>query len=860
MVIESFNLGDTAFVNLNYQDEVLFLQLNGGEIWRSGAADLVLVGLDADGNTTTNEALIVSYMVEAYIGTPTNIFIPTKYNGKPITKIGASAFRENTTIESIFISKNVKSIGAYAFYESTATIIFEDGCEITELGESSFEGCKGLTEIPLGEGLVEIPTLALNSCENLKTLTIPSTVGYIGTFAISDGTILETITLKSILPPTMASINSLGLLLDTSKIYVPANGLQIYKADNVWGFFESCMIPYGEIQPSEGFVYTGLDSSGQITADEALIASYMIGDGSTTNNNGYNGTDANVVIPQTYNGKPITQIGMYAFRGNTSITTVYMPDTITSISHYAFESCSGLIAINISTAASYIGLYTFQNCSSLKRITIPAATTSLGDWVFGRCSNLVDVIFDSSSKLKTIPSAMCAYCTSIQKIEIPASINYIDANAFVQCSQLKYMIMNPTTPPMLVDTNAISTATTTISVPARSLSEYQTATNWNSYADIMVGFGEPQATEGLVYTGLDSSGAVTTDETAIAAYMIGSGEQAPANGYIGTDSEVIIPSTYNDKPVTHIGQLAFYGITYITSIQIPLSVTTISQGAFYGCDNLGSVEIPKNIAEIGAYAFAFSGITKATINSNVAGEQMFYECSSLNSVEINGNIPKIPNQMFYGCSNLTHIDLPSGITEIGHGAFKNSGLETIIIPEGVTIIGDSAFNNCPNLTEMTLLPLIPPTLVVVGSISTATTVINIPSGTYNAYSTATNWSNFTAILNDPSNVPSASWHTVWTGSLEYTHATITYSEVSKTVNGVTANLPTRVSGTGKKNTSKTFSNVELKYENGTNGTLVVNDGYDQYMLAPTTTNTLKARVKGYFMANGIILTEVQQYY
>ena len=50
---------------------------------------------------------------------------------------------------------------------------------------------------------------------------------------------------------------------------------------------------------------------------------------------------------------------------------------------------------------------------------------------------------------------------------------------------------------------------------------------------------------------------------------------------------VVIPDTYDGKPVTHVG--GFKDITGITSVTIPASVTTMVNNAFYGCTNLTSV-------------------------------------------------------------------------------------------------------------------------------------------------------------------------------------------------------------------------------------------------------------------------------
>ena len=59
-----------------------------------------------------------------------------------------------------------------------------------------------------------------------------------------------------------------------------------------------------------------------------------------------------------------------------------------------------------------------------------------------------------------------------------------------------------------------------------------------------------------------------------------------------TDTKVVIPNTYNEKPVTSINSYAFYNLTSITSIIVPDSVTSIGAGAFSGCSSLESITLP----------------------------------------------------------------------------------------------------------------------------------------------------------------------------------------------------------------------------------------------------------------------------
>lgn len=167
-------------------------------------------------------------------------------------------------------------------------------------------------------------------------------------------------------------------------------------------------------------------------------------------------------------------------------------------------------------------------------------------------------------------------------------------------------------------------------------------------------------------------------------YTLNDDEQSyTVSGYTGYPVDVVIPSTYNDLPVTKIGIKLFMGCNHIESIVIPDSVTDIGSGAFYTCDNLRSVTMSNNITEIAASTFS--------------------ECHSLTSIIIPEGVTQICGSAFYACRSLTSITIPEGVTAIRRCAFYNcSSLENVIIPTSVDTLGELAFWGCSGLTELTI--------------------------------------------------------------------------------------------------------------------------------------------------------------
>ena len=170
--------------------------------------------------------------------------------------------------------------------------------------------------------------------------------------------------------------------------------------------------------------------------------------------------------------------------------------------------------------------------------------------------------------------------------------------------------------------------------------------------------------------------------------------------------KLVIPSTYNGKPVTEIGDEAFKFCDGLTSVVIPNSVTQIGEWAFYGCNGLASVEIPNSVRNIESLAFAgCENLTSVVLPNGITtiSGQLFRYCESLTSVVIPNSVTFIDYYAFAGCTGLSEVVIPGSVTSIGHNAFAGcTGLSKLVIPGSVTSIGHNAFAGCTSLTSVIL--------------------------------------------------------------------------------------------------------------------------------------------------------------
>ena len=133
-------------------------------------------------------------VVISYKGTASDVTIPSRYKGKPVTVIDPVAFYNNSAVTSVTIPDSVTAIPDYAFGFCSQLTNISIPNSVTFIGFSAFNSCTSLKSITLPSSLSTIQSYAFYNCGNLKTIRIPVSVTSIGNCAFDVCPSLMTVT------------------------------------------------------------------------------------------------------------------------------------------------------------------------------------------------------------------------------------------------------------------------------------------------------------------------------------------------------------------------------------------------------------------------------------------------------------------------------------------------------------------------------------------------------------------------------------------------------------------------------------------------------------------------------------------
>lgn len=523
-----------------------------------------------------------------------------------VKSIDDYAFYNCRVLSNISFPSGLKTIGGYVFYNNYALpdIILPD--TITSIGYKAFYNCTSANTVTIPDRMTSIPGYAFYNCREVTLVNIPSTITSIGSdaFRSVNGTFRV---YRNSYADTWAINNSKTI------VYLGAQYRVVYSTNNsssanlpgakAGNLADDAYVEVGKriIEPEisiEGLVIEGwyLDPEFKTKWDFAndkmpeenitLYAKWVELDtafnydvvNNTVKITGYNGSNYNVIIPDTIKGYPVTAIAQNAFVNDT-IGMLTIPATVKTINGGAFD-CKSLTTIIVNgnyfkvedgilytnsgktlvyapqgrTYATYtvadgttmISARAFKDQKNLQKIIIPDSVTSISSTAFE--GNHTLTIYGSVDT--------CAAKTFAEKYGYDYNLYYAH---FYEDSREVYQ--------------AVIQADALITDYYQPVEDFLSfggwykdsllTTKWDFRMDRM-----PQSDLNL-YLKWDSDYSTRVN-----------GSTVIITGYNGTLSDLIIPETINGYTVAGIAAKAFVKST-ITSVTIPNCVVDIADGAFH---------------------------------------------------------------------------------------------------------------------------------------------------------------------------------------------------------------------------------------------------------------------------------------
>ena len=186
--------------------------------------------------------------------------------------------------------------------------------------------------------------------------------------------------------------------------------------------------------------------------------SYEILDDGTLRLYQYEGTDTNIVVPDTIDGRKVTVIGSGIFQycqQAENIESVVLPDTLTTIDRNVFYNCEKLKSVTIPKNVSSIGLAAFVEGlseSSMTEIRVDPENPYFSEKdgvVFSKDGTKLIAFPSGRSGDYQIPEGTVSvedyafyYCVNVASITVPGTVKSFGEGAFGDCKSLNKVTLN----------------------------------------------------------------------------------------------------------------------------------------------------------------------------------------------------------------------------------------------------------------------------------------------------------------------------------------------------------------------------------------------------------------------------------
>lgn len=617
--------------------------------------------------------------------------------GKCVTKINDRAFTGCSSLTSLIIGESVTSIEEYAFEGCSSLTSLIIGESVTSIGERAFEGCSSLCSLTIPKSVARIEAWAFEGCRGLKELVI------------EDG--IETL-----------SIASACLFGDC-----PLETLYLGRNLPLKTFCDS---PFGDGQ-------------------NPMVVSI---------------------------GKPVTSVDKYLFEFRNIKSIAFYSFNIKGIENCGLDSDT---PVTLCTKSDFSGIGN-TNLTYFKKITVIKDSNS-----YGLVRSKVNLNFSkylyAEGDLYIMPLETChaswtdtAIKTVFRGEEITDILNNPNGFDFIP-SEYHYDnyfgVYGSPDNPSLVKVIELESA-------GSLLNELE--------------LNDLDRIEALIIKGnVDGTDIMTINRMSNLKYLDISNANIVAGGEtyrdnLKTENDVIGTRFFDDinlellylpNSAKTISDMAFYDMPFyygaelcsgdLRCIRLGNSINTIGNMAFWGCSGLTSVNVPKTVVAIGSNAFldctrlaavniddleSWCKIDFQDYNANPLSyaHHLFLNGEEVHDLIIPSSIVSIKDNAFVGCSGLTSLSIPNTVVSIGDNAFCGTSIKEVLLTSSVKKIGYRAFGSNTDITKVVSLNPTPPEIDprTFDSKVLESATLYVPRGSLKLYFIDPVWKEFKNISDD----------------------------------------------------------------------------------------------------------------
>ena len=508
--------------------------------------------------------------------TAKEIIIPEVLDNLQVTEIASEAFRDNGRITSLTIPKTISKIESAAF--NNCKLLTEinynaASCENFASGNNIFSGAGSESSgivLSIGADVKKLPLNFMCSapkiwrvifdskctvtkiendsfrgCASLAEVTLPTGLITLGDYSFSDCKALK----KMVLPDSVAVINSYAFNNCSSleSINIPEQ-VSVLSNSCFYGCeaLQSINIPE-RIVTIGSSVFKGCKGLTEIKYN-AKVVENLSSSSAAFAECGMNSLGIKVTI-----GKNVNKLPVNLFYSAPKITEVVFESgcQLSSLPESTFDGCKYLSKITLPDSLTSIGDYAFRK-TGMSKIVLPDGISEIGSDAFSSCESLEEITLPQ--ELTTLGSSAFNGCAILSELTIPEKVKSIGSSLLKDCKGLKNL--------------------------------YYNATNCDDFGNSNSVFSN---------TGSDVGGFNITVGASVT--------RIPTNFCYGTNARVNSVIFASGSKLNAIGDYAFDGCKYLSSISIP-NVLTIGTCAFRNCTSLMSVSLPATLTSIGATAFS----------------------------------------------------------------------------------------------------------------------------------------------------------------------------------------------------------------------------------------------------------------